>query len=655
MGRKSAILLDTWKLIQYSSALFIVNIYVACSLAAAQDSQYDLRHLIGKGSDVAVGNLKRSSDVSYSGLKVPGLSEAAPSIKLTPPMVSLKRPPQLGLNNSIIVLKPPRRMGSQRAVSLKIPSPLPKNISWAGEPANKVIQQVKADDTDAREKTKTAMKPESASKLRPVARPEPIFKPESALSGVDVKLSDAESVITTLPGQVAANTDATPTQVSDAQSSSVVRTSDRSERTNIVPEIADTSEKTDEEIRLTEIEPNKAVNQEQADVEAEPNKIIDQEPATAEVEPNKIGGEGPTLAEIEPNKIIDQELATTEVEPTKIATENLATAEAEPNKVVAENPTTTEAVEPVANKFVRSTRPEHPIPPPAVPTPPVDVAEAPVIQITKSVVAEIPETSAIQTDGAPRVVSVEAKDDIVTPRIETAESGDDINAPRLAASARIDADDKATRRETANTTEEIVPATLTEPKQAGEAIETAPVLVETVPNETVQDSALPGAPEPIVGTQKEIVAPTPVAVLEDAEPTLAETDPVAPITVPTPPDQIASLPTITSPVAMSAPDELRLRFNQGSATLGAESTTVLAGVVARMSQSKERLQVRAFARDEKGRRSASRRLSLSRALAIRSYLIDQGIDSQRIDVRALGIPTDNSYSERVDLSFIIIR
>jgi outer membrane protein OmpA-like peptidoglycan-associated protein len=65
-----------------------------------------------------------------------------------------------------------------------------------------------------------------------------------------------------------------------------------------------------------------------------------------------------------------------------------------------------------------------------------------------------------------------------------------------------------------------------------------------------------------------------------------------------------------------------------------------------------RLQIVAYATggDESG--SQARRLSLSRALAVRSYLIDQGIRSTRMDVRALGNRSPDGPADRVDIVLI---
>jgi outer membrane protein OmpA-like peptidoglycan-associated protein len=62
---------------------------------------------------------------------------------------------------------------------------------------------------------------------------------------------------------------------------------------------------------------------------------------------------------------------------------------------------------------------------------------------------------------------------------------------------------------------------------------------------------------------------------------------------------------------------------------------------------KSRLQLLAYAAEDSP--SKARRLSLSRALAVRSHLIAKGIRSTRIDVRALGDQVPGGELNRVDL------
>ena len=60
----------------------------------------------------------------------------------------------------------------------------------------------------------------------------------------------------------------------------------------------------------------------------------------------------------------------------------------------------------------------------------------------------------------------------------------------------------------------------------------------------------------------------------------------------------------------------------------------------------------AYARSENLSASRARRLSLSRALAVRSFLIAKGIRSTRIDVRALGRKSGTEPANRVDVNIM---
>ncbi|MGB8602985.1 MAG: OmpA family protein [Rhizomicrobium sp.] len=62
-----------------------------------------------------------------------------------------------------------------------------------------------------------------------------------------------------------------------------------------------------------------------------------------------------------------------------------------------------------------------------------------------------------------------------------------------------------------------------------------------------------------------------------------------------------------------------------------------------------RVQVFAYAGPKGEKSSDSRRLSLKRALIVRQLLIDAGVPSDRIDVRAMGGATDGGAAERVDV------
>ncbi len=62
-----------------------------------------------------------------------------------------------------------------------------------------------------------------------------------------------------------------------------------------------------------------------------------------------------------------------------------------------------------------------------------------------------------------------------------------------------------------------------------------------------------------------------------------------------------------------------------------------------------RIQIQSFASPVDKSTSSARRTSLSRALSVRTFLLENGIEPQRMDVRALGMQTDREPFDRVDL------
>lgn len=70
---------------------------------------------------------------------------------------------------------------------------------------------------------------------------------------------------------------------------------------------------------------------------------------------------------------------------------------------------------------------------------------------------------------------------------------------------------------------------------------------------------------------------------------------------------------------------------------------------------KSRVQLLAYAASVDGNASKARRLFLSRALSVRAYLMEQGIASTRMDVRALGDRGEAGPADRVDVMLLIPR
>ena len=107
---------------------------------------------------------------------------------------------------------------------------------------------------------------------------------------------------------------------------------------------------------------------------------------------------------------------------------------------------------------------------------------------------------------------------------------------------------------------------------------------------------------------------------------------------------------------ISGPGAAPLRsvaFAPGDADLSGDSRKVLDSFTASLTEDPNlRMQLLAYAGEPNLSASQARRLSLSRALAVRSYLISKGIRSTRIDVRALGNKVPSGTPNRVDLKTV---
>lgn len=212
------------------------------------------------------------------------------------------------------------------------------------------------------------------------------------------------------------------------------------------------------------------------------------------------------------------------------------------------------------------------------------------------------------------------------------------------------------------------PAAPAEPKPVSESsMAKAELTASPAPAVRLPDAA----PEPALAPAKAELSPSAMAtpVAATAKPasatTTTTTTTVAPATVRT------SEATTSPPVAVSAPpaeptrmaalppapasagkQSMRIAFSSSAATLPEAAKGELKQIAAQLSKDPAlRVQVMAYAGSSEDA-SKARRLSLSRALAVRSYLIEQGIGSTRIDVRALGNNADGGPADRVDLAVV---
>jgi len=157
-------------------------------------------------------------------------------------------------------------------------------------------------------------------------------------------------------------------------------------------------------------------------------------------------------------------------------------------------------------------------------------------------------------------------------------------------------------------------------------------------------AAAPPAPAPV-----QAAAPPPPAPAAPPPPPRVAAAP-APAPAPPPPTQTAARPPAALPPAAIGGAGPRLVFGAGSAELPAGADATLKDMAQRMNADESlRLQVVAYAEGTADQASQARRLSLSRALTVRSYLISQGVRSTRIDVRALGARASDGPADRVDL------
>lgn len=121
-----------------------------------------------------------------------------------------------------------------------------------------------------------------------------------------------------------------------------------------------------------------------------------------------------------------------------------------------------------------------------------------------------------------------------------------------------------------------------------------------------------------------------------------------------PPEASESLEKPSAPASESsqAPGKSAIGFEKGKSDLTPEQTDILsAGALSSLKADEHlRVQIQAYATAADAGQSSARRVSLLRALSVRAWLVGQGIDPRRIDVRALGNQGgDSDAADRVDM------
>lgn len=214
------------------------------------------------------------------------------------------------------------------------------------------------------------------------------------------------------------------------------------------------------------------------------------------------------------------------------------------------------------------------------------------------------------------------------------------------------------------------PAPETIAAEAAEPVTTAPV-APTPGAVTIANDALPAArvvPLPRVKPATEVAAlePQPSVTPSPLQP--APVQPEAPPPPPAAPVTIVTAPTVDTSIGVEIrgvaqdlnkpakpfnPTEgfailSRVRFTSGKTDLPPAAQPLLDSLVQRLQTSQERVRLAAFSGKAGDLSSDARRLSLARAIAIRSYLVAKGIAVDRVDVLAFGGATDGK-GDRVDV------
>jgi outer membrane protein OmpA-like peptidoglycan-associated protein len=190
--------------------------------------------------------------------------------------------------------------------------------------------------------------------------------------------------------------------------------------------------------------------------------------------------------------------------------------------------------------------------------------------------------------------------------------------------------------------------------------EAPPAPPAATPAPTTPAPAEPTPPAAAAAPAKPAAPATPIAPVAAPPSPVPEASPPSPATVaamnmpPTLPPEGPVKPTpAAAPAALAAAtgEHTRIVFAGTAAELPDDAKSGLDALAQRMAGDDHlRLQLVAYAAGSPDQANQARRISLQRALAVRSYLMEHGIANTRMDVRALGNHIEGSDpADRVDI------
>jgi outer membrane protein OmpA-like peptidoglycan-associated protein len=189
-------------------------------------------------------------------------------------------------------------------------------------------------------------------------------------------------------------------------------------------------------------------------------------------------------------------------------------------------------------------------------------------------------------------------------------------------------------------------ARATPPPKPAPAPQTAAITPPADPNALPEDSAAR-----LFGSAAPAAAPPPVHTTPPPKPAHAAAAPPPPrrVATATPPPA-----RTTTPPATGMRQQAVIPFAQGASSPEAADINNIHALArtlnAALGAGATRVMLTAFGGPRGDKSSDSRRLSLKRALVVRELLIEDGVPSEKIDVRAMGGIDDSGAPDRVDVS-----
>lgn len=192
------------------------------------------------------------------------------------------------------------------------------------------------------------------------------------------------------------------------------------------------------------------------------------------------------------------------------------------------------------------------------------------------------------------------------------------------------------------------------PQRPGSAPHPAAPPTTASPRPARQAPTVAARPAPTPPTEPpagEAAAPAPPPALPESVPQTASIPPIAPAAPaeqPPAPPVVANAPTAAAPNP-SVPKGLRVTFGPGQSDLSPDSSAAIKTFVSGAGSDQASFTVMAYAPGVPDDPSTARRVSLARAMAVRTALVADGIASARIFVRALGAQYGDGPPDRVDI------